>query len=124
MTTIDRLRDLEQAATPGPWQCGTRFMETNVVRPKGQFDQVGIAGSRFDLPKALFTGQVSNITRQQWEADANLIAESRNALPALLAVAEAARLVSQWADAVDQMPDELRAELRDLAALARLEATE
>lgn len=35
---------------------------------------------------------------------------------------ESARLVSQWADAVDQMPDELRAELRDLRTLAATEA--
>ena len=37
--------------------------------------------------------------------------------PDVLALREAARLVSQWADAVDPMPDELRAELRDLRAL-------
>lgn len=87
---IARLKALEAAATRGPWERGTRPMETNVVRPKGQFDWVGVAGSRFDLPTPLFTHQVSNISRQEWEANAALIAESRNALPGLLCVAEAA----------------------------------
>lgn len=35
------------------------------------------------------------------------------------ALADEARLVSQWHDAVDPMPDELRAELRDLGVSAR-----
>jgi len=64
-STIDRLRELEKAATPGPWM--TAGEEGNMVL----------------APEEAVAGwMVSD--------DAALIVESRNALPALLAVAEAA----------------------------------
>lgn len=50
------------------WEQGERHHETNVVRPAGGFDWVGIAGDR------LFTGQISNTPRALWEARAAHIA--------------------------------------------------
>jgi hypothetical protein len=86
---IDRLRELNSAATPAPWEVGTGH-QSNVIREPIGIDSVGLTGRRLDMPP-IFTGQTASRNRTRWEADAALIAEARNALPKLLAVAEAAR---------------------------------
>lgn len=79
MTTLDRLRELEQAATPGPWNASMDTHPAHVAR-LGQWE---VYGRRY----------VSGVVAR----DAALIAEARNALPALLDIAEAARAVmEEW----------------------------
>jgi hypothetical protein len=46
--------------------------DTNVVRPRGDFDWVGVAGERLDVP--VLTGQTSNTSRGLWEGRAAHIA--------------------------------------------------
>jgi hypothetical protein len=72
---IDRLRELDSAATPGPW---SYFISS--------YDN----GTMFITDDA--SGDEQTV-RADWlsEADAALIAEARNALPKLLAIVEAAR---------------------------------
>jgi hypothetical protein len=89
---IDRLRELDSAATPAPWEVGTGH-QSNVIREPIGIDSVGLTGRRLDMPP-IFTGQTASRNRTRWEADAALIAEMRNALPKLLAVAEAARALA------------------------------
>jgi hypothetical protein len=92
---IDRLRELDSAATPAPWEVGTGH-QSNVIREPIGIDSVGLTGRRLDMPP-IFTGQTASRNRTRWEADAALIAEARNALPNLLAVAEAARdVMAEW----------------------------
>jgi hypothetical protein len=66
--TIERLRELEAAATPGPWAWRSRSIDG----PTGRWIAY--------LP-----------TEGEGLTDVELIAATRNALPALLDVAEAAR---------------------------------
>jgi hypothetical protein len=71
MTTLSRLRQLEQQATRGPWD--------------GYLGGVAYSGGRFRQQFTL------NTTRE----DAALIVELRNALPDLLAAIEAAQEASR-----------------------------
>ena len=81
--TIERLRELEQAATPGPWQS-----HVDSRRALSVLDGSSIPYRVAAIPK-----------RDYWpldgagEANAALIAAMRNALPALLAAADALRLI-------------------------------
>lgn len=75
--TLDDLRALEAAATPGPWHA------SNGVRGWVHLTQGN--GSINDLGVATFFG----------EDDTALTAAARNALPALLAIAEASREVAE-----------------------------
>lgn len=63
---IERLRELEEAATPAPWIVEHACVNGPVYRIAGEYEPV--------IPQ-----------------DAKLIAEMRNALPKLLAVVEAAK---------------------------------
>jgi hypothetical protein len=73
MSVVERLREMELAATKGPWEC--LFGYNNAGCPTG-----GIRNERYKTP-----GDWAPIE------DAELIAEMRNALPMLLAVVEAAK---------------------------------
>jgi len=82
MASLDELKRLEAAATPGPWrvdQCGEVYTEAVT-----EWDE----GAGCDLYKTLLN--------TSYYSDGNpngaLTAAMRNALPALLAVAEAARI--------------------------------
>ena len=80
--TIERLKELDAAATPGPWTLNLgddgQYVETH-DRPRG-------------MDPRLWDGIVVVVSGPTDEADPDgeLIAAMRNALPALLAVAEAA----------------------------------
>lgn len=77
--SVDRLRQLEQAATPGPWKADC-VEDPN--EPTGDGDE-----------QYVFRPEVGHQVCAYYDsdsADAELIAAMRNALPALLDVAEAA----------------------------------
>jgi hypothetical protein len=114
------LRELEAAATPGPW--------------RGEV--VGSEGAMVYPPRSMrgWVARVTNRTFAEDQANAALIAAARNALPLLLDVVDAAdgamRIVCQIPgafpdeDSYDHVPDEkvsvtLR---RDRVAARRLEA--
>ena len=107
---LDRLAELEQAATPGPWLHRTGPDDDwNVV----QVDVLRFFEASHDRPES--------------QADATLIAESRNALPALIAIARAAercmppiRLLAESDDEPWYLTGAAVTELAD--ALARLDA--
>lgn len=86
MTLIERLKELEAKATPGPWnwdKCGKGFLLLVEYDGKGiPWVLDGIVEDR-EWGDASITGK---------RADMDLIAEMRNALPKLLAVVEAAKL--------------------------------
>lgn len=88
LPTLDELRALERAATPGPWKAETWYGEVDgefaAVGPHHQPQPVGEDGDYEDDGP---TGTVA----MRAEADAALIAAARNALPHLLAIAEAAQ---------------------------------
>lgn len=105
MSTIDRLRELEAAATPGPWQwldSGGDPDEDDELQD-GRGEMVA-SGFRDDI--------LPEIT------DGRLCAEARNHLSALLDVAEAARALLD--PSAPGRHTERREALR--AALERLEA--
>ena len=81
--TDARLRELEKAATPGPWRVGAIEPTAIVVGDAWR----GQVLARLDLTNQGSVGFT--------EADRTLIAESRNALPLLLDVADAARAYHQ-----------------------------
>lgn len=77
MTTLERLRELEKAATPGPW----------TVAGPGEY------GDRWIIQRYPPQSHIaSSDDRSDIGPDFSLIAAARNALPDLLAVVEAARL--------------------------------
>ena len=83
MNVVEQLRQLEQAATPGPWKRGpddTWFIVADTV------DLPGGPGNEFSVMAEAVTyeGCCSG-------ANAELIAAARNALPALLDAVGAAR---------------------------------
>lgn len=119
MSTIDRLRELERAATEGPWRWldGNGDDDDEIQDGRGEMVATGF---RDDL--------LPDIT------DGRLCAAARNALPALLDVAEAARALCRINEG-DTMcceqsihtrgADHHNCQWHDLAAaLARLEAIE
>lgn len=67
--TLHRLRELEAAATPGPWQAVEYGVHT---------ERKAIAGRGFGPVDDFYQGVYCD------QPDADLIAEMRNALPALL----------------------------------------
>lgn len=94
--TIKRLRELEAAATPGPWvfkthpNPGTHITTTPeqegwTDRCSYRIEPPGYGGIRTVCDDELYYNSAPNIT------DAALIAEMRNALPKLLAVVETGR---------------------------------
>lgn len=102
--TIKRLRDLDAAATKGPWTWDEKWG----VYARGVSDPIVENDSGVYPPHG---------------ADGPLIAESRNAIAKLLDVVEAARKVvdekQAWPDgswALDALIDELAGQLRALDA--------
>lgn len=93
MTTIDRLRELEAAATPGPWQWDgdndvmVTAPDERWVANVGNWGRQNAAQGVGDMENSSL---LSNIYEMD-QRDAALIAEARNALPALLDIAKAAR---------------------------------
>ena len=83
--TVEQLRQLEQAATPGEWQ--PYFT--------GHGDPYVVGGERHGGPifPQDIRAEVSKAGDSYGRADAELIAAARNALPALLDIAEAAQAV-------------------------------
>jgi hypothetical protein len=70
MTNLDRLKTLDEEATPGEWAAEGRWLKSG-------------------LPEAMFAVRAVE--------DAALIAEVRNLLPKMIAVIEAARVVlAEW----------------------------
>jgi hypothetical protein len=102
---IDRLRELDSAATPGPWRT--------------YHDGLTLDGEERQLVSEVADDtDYGAVAKWMTPADAALIAEARNALPKLLAIAEAARMVSQWHDSIGSGPIEvLNAELGGLKEL-------
>ena len=90
MKTIERLRELEKAATPAPWGI-------DHDKRDGGVDQIVECRSGRTLTVAFGTSDGN-------EDDFPLIAATRNALPALLAVVEAqAAEIRAWRDLWDAM---------------------
>ena len=104
---IDNLRQLLDEATPGPWQQGTGVHD-NVIRAEGDFDWVGVGGTRHDTRDPVFRGQVSNRDGQH-VADARAIVALRNAAPDLLAAVEALERLTDAAGPIgeDDGPDHI-----------------
>ena len=78
MNALERLKELEAKATPGPWESVDFGVHS---------ERVAIAGRGF-----LVNDEVDSVYCHQ--SDADLIAEMRNALPKLLAVVEAADILA------------------------------
>jgi hypothetical protein len=77
MTTIERLRELLEKATPGPWESTDKDgLYANIREPTIEAES-GRVADMYDL------------------CDAALIVAMRNTLPALLEVAEAAKAYSE-----------------------------
>ena len=108
--TVEQLRQLEQAATPGPWAKDAPMMSQRDERYVGM------------LPRG--DGYMHVMVAPD-AATAELIAAMRNALPALLDIAEAAREVTSpdYLTAPDPYAEGVRLDaMRDLmAALSRLD---
>lgn len=90
--TLDDLRALDAAATPGPWEVDETWPDDVVIYTAEDKRWVVNVGnwSRQSAPDTHPAD--SDYLRNAFEADANdaaLIAAARNALPALLAIAEA-----------------------------------
>jgi hypothetical protein len=96
MTTIERLKVLEQAATPGPWTESGRDVDHDkfVAAGRNPGDACGLGCEIDGPPEASLRGQFHR------HADAALIAEARNMLPALFALVEAAHGAMRLAYAV------------------------
>ena len=112
MTLLERLKELNAAATPGPWdgeELGVAVYKTPIGDGKKICD---IRGWGWLLHK--------HATDEAREAEQNanmfLIAESRNALPLLLAVVDAAK---RYVDDDSQESARLYADV--VVALAKLE---
>jgi hypothetical protein len=78
---IDRLRELDSAATPGPWKEYLRGYVVADASPQDDATPDDEVGTYFS----------AELYGPNIDADAALIPEARNALPKLLAIAEAAR---------------------------------
>lgn len=89
-TTIERLRELEKKATPGPWFGGVEDNE-----PYGPI--LGIIDDH-DTPREVIRCAETSFDVELSTANVNLMAEVRNALPALLAVVEAAAKLNEGED--------------------------
>lgn len=84
---LERLEQLEKAATPGPWVRGGRGLHSEQL--VASFNKDGSLSSRHSgdhLP--VFWDSTGR--KKRYSEDCDLIAAARNALPALLAVARAA----------------------------------
>lgn len=99
------LRDLEQAATPGPWEAEDTTDVFGVDEPTGWFRSG---------PQMVDVGDYSTLTY----ADAAFIAAWRNAAPFYLALEDAARAHDRTHRGSDAALDRTEAPLRNaLAAL-------
>jgi len=95
MNILDRLDELEKAATPGPWMAGSYYDDT--AKNNLRFNISQDPGDRL-------------LAERLDEADAALIAEARNHLRALIEIARAAEKARAWPTPVSGL-DELRAAL-------------
>jgi len=104
---VERLRELEQAATPGPW--------LYIYAPDDSY------GNEIIMVKDVGGGQIQYAencyTPETEKANSQLIAEIRTHLPALLAVVEAAEYAFHHAPMFSVSWSRLK------GALARLEDT-
>lgn len=95
---IDRLRALDEAATPGPWTEDDGFVHSEPVgRLADLHVEMRMRGEKPDFARPdtcvakcqqYFFGIDGPQGQPEFEANADLISEARNALPALLAAAE------------------------------------
>lgn len=104
--TLDEIRALCEAATPGPW-CATQVDPATIYTPTIQTKDGGLLTCMMD-----YGGN---------REDARLIAAARTLLPALLDVAEAAARLSDNINEFDTVTDNCFIERID-DALAALEA--
>jgi hypothetical protein len=113
---IERLRELDEAATPGPWRDELMGSEGAIVMQDGFSSRMGA------LPR-----RIARVTGQNFQADkanAAVIAEVRTRLPEIIAVLEAAEdleaMLTQPATVFDSRLS--RAIARLSSALAALDA--
>jgi hypothetical protein len=128
---IVALRELEQQATPGPWQADASEPADVVVWTADDPRWIANIGNgqrqTAILAPDVVDPSTESLLRNVFEADtadAALIAAMRNALPALLDVAEAAWRWRTWpAQAIDEHGHDEEGVLGELlAALDRLHA--
>lgn len=110
---LDRLAEVEQGATPGPWY--VRFMDDNMcmgaiavaTEPDAGNNEYLVDGAVFGVLAATLIQDPPYIMREdeREEQNANLIAEMRNALPELLRLA---RIGLQHENATTSHPGEGR----------------
>ena len=94
MTLLERLRELEAAATPGPWEY-EHIGQSVYKTPIGNGEKIcDIRGWGWLLHKH----ETDEAREAEQDANAEFITLSRNALPLLLAVAEAAKWVMETTD--------------------------
>lgn len=79
MNTLERLKELEAKATPGPWR-SARVAESIEIRQE-----------KFNKPRIAYLYEVGR-------SDAEFLVAMRNALPSLLAVVEAAEATSPFCE--------------------------
>ena len=101
MTLLERLRELERQATPGPWRWtdvdyGQGF-ESYKEATDGPFDALWSDGANKPVMVAQDASAYSANFDTPHDIDAEFIRFSREALPALIAVAEAARELAEVA---------------------------
>jgi len=94
MNTLDRLKELEAKATPGPWKSGSHdgrgvLHGPSIEQPVCPISDVDfeVIGDHEELGEYGYIHDVRPPFRKQ--VDSELCAEMRNALPKLLAVVEA-----------------------------------
>lgn len=112
MNLLDRLRELERAATPGPWNTGSV--------PPDKADEVVWTGDALGNHPAGTDGRVCVMYEAGTATDAELIALARNTLPLLLDVVENGM---RWDRAIDDgdPAQEQTARLRFRKSLSALE---
>jgi hypothetical protein len=116
--TLDKLGELEKAATPGPWATKGPSLPTPDNREGGDYavmaagDVVAETFRRVDYGDAGLRPAGDN---------AALIAASRNALPALIECARAALAVRRTPIVDDDFPERLAALDAALARLAEVQ---
>lgn len=112
MTTINRLKELMSAATPGPWEATERHGYHEILGPRGRADWYG--------RKGVWAVAYADTDRDEDEQEANaaLIVEAVNALPDILATI--ARLESERAadDDMRNVGEALMEAIRDYAPSA------
>ena len=113
MSTLGRLRQLEQEATAGEWYAD----RANVPYPSGVLPMCVRASEKLTATHDVVA--LMNNPKLE-EQDAALIAAMRNALPGLLRVAEAAEWFVRAQDDVD-MVDEVKAFIELQASLRALD---